>query len=289
FTPARSDTAPRAAAARAPRPRRARHALAVLALARWPNALIAAGGVGVGAARVTRAPSAGVLLAALAAVALTVAANAWNDAADADVDRVAHPARPVPSGRIMVAEAQHIATGAALAGVALAAGARWELGALSCAVVAALRAYSPTLKRMGLAGNLAVALLASLPFLYGSSAAGSAGAGLALVAVAVPLHLARELAKDLADVAGDALANRRTLPRTAGPAAASLAIAVSSLAFAILFAKLVGSRVELAAPALAMVAVACALVSRHPAWGAAAFKLAMLAAMAGVVFLGPSA
>src|SRR5476649_1331353 len=65
---------------------------AALRLGRWANALTAAAGVVVGAwwagwGGVENAQP--IALAALAAIALTAAANSWNDIADVDIDRLA--------------------------------------------------------------------------------------------------------------------------------------------------------------------------------------------------------
>src|SRR6516162_4426254 len=74
---------------------------AYLELARWKNALMAAFGVAVGASpRLFMIEPVAMVAAICSAIALTVTANATNDVADADLDRVAHPARPIPSGRI---------------------------------------------------------------------------------------------------------------------------------------------------------------------------------------------
>src|SRR5918912_1261079 len=182
-----------------------RSASALLAIARWENALIAgAGWRGWG-------PPRPIVQTAVAALALTTAANAWNDAADVEIDRLAHPRRPLPSGALSVGAARAAALAAALLGTALVALADPPLGALTVIVVALMLSYSPWLKRAGLVGNATVAVLASLPFLYGSWSAGHGTRALPLAAIAAPLHLAREIAKDLDDASADA-GRRRTLP-----------------------------------------------------------------------------
>src|SRR5689334_17162382 len=65
-------------------------AAAALRLARWPNALMAAAAVVLGAAWAGGVRSA-TWLAASAALALTGFANAVNDLHDVDIDRLAHP------------------------------------------------------------------------------------------------------------------------------------------------------------------------------------------------------
>lgn len=194
-------------------------ALAIARLARWQNGVIAAMGVVVGAwwaggslgARET-------WLAALAAVGLATFANAFNDVQDQSIDRIAHPSRPLPSGTLSVQTAERAAWSGAMAGVVLASLVSPLMGLASVGVVLLMREYSLRIKRVGLPGNIVVAVLASLPFVYGAWSARRPLAGLVLALVAAPLHLARELAKDLDDATGDAI-TRRTLAVRSAPAA----------------------------------------------------------------------
>ena len=259
---------------------------ALATTARWQNALIAALGVFVGAwwgARdVTRAPT---LAAALAAVALTTYANAFNDLLDIEIDRRAHPRRPLPSGAVRPAAVRALAIGAAFLGVGLAWIARPSLGYLSLAVVSLMTLYSTTFARLPLVGNLVVSLLASLPFFYGAVTVGSARDGLALVAVAVPLHFARELAKSLDDAVADA-PYRRTAPLVLGRPATRVLILVSLAIFVWRIVALApaDSRLRIfVVPAL----VICVMASTRALAGRSGapllFKTAMLAAMAALV------
>lgn len=278
---------------------RARSVEALLALARWPNAALAALGVVFGAWWAGSGPAAGagapgvvprVALAALGAVALTVAANAWNDAADVEIDRLAHPARPLPSGRVTRRAACWFAAAGAVAGIALTAASARPLGALSVLVVALMFAYSPWLKRAGAPGNVVVAVLASLPFLYGAWAVGRPNAALVLVAVAIPLHLAREVAKDLDDAAADAAAARRTLPVRAGPRVARAVLAAACVAFLLLLLPFAAARPHFAAaalPAVALVAYAVTAALRGRRGSPLVFKLAMVCAMAAFLTARP--
>ena len=253
-------------------------------MARWPNALIAAAAVVVSAAWVGAARWRAPALAALAAVALTVTANAWNDAADLEIDRIAHPRRPIPAGRLTIRQARALALCAAVAGVALSFLALPALGWISLGAVMVMLSYSPWLKRLGLAGNIVVAILASLPFLYGAAAAGWWREGLALVAVAAPLHLARELTKDLDDAPGDARL-RRTLPVTIGAATTRRLAAAALVLFVLAALALAVGRPRLALaliPAIALSAWAGAIVLGGRRGGAQMLKLAMLCAIAGL-------
>lgn len=262
---------------------------ALLALARWPNALIAAAGVVVGVWWARGEFGGAVAWAALTAVAITVAANAWNDVADLEIDRVAHPTRPLPSGALTPREATWVAWGAAAIAVPLAWLASPRISLLTVAVLAIAYIYSPHLKRTGLPGNAVVAAVASLPFLYGAWAAGHPERGAVLVAIAVPLHFAREVAKDLDDVAGDA-EWRRTLPVTHGARRAKMVIAAAAVAFLLALAW-PAARAPLFAlslvPAIALSLAGTRAAVRGRRGGPTLFKAAMVCAMLAVIAARP--
>ena len=269
---------------------RSRRAIsAALRLARWANALIAAAGVLVGAWWAGWGDASAIALTALAAIGLTAAANAWNDIADVDIDRVAHPERPLVAGALSLDDADRIAIVAAAGAVVCASEVSVVLGVCTVAVLLVMRLYSPWLKRMGLVGNFVVSVLASLPFVYGSYAAGSWARGVPLVLIAIPLHLARELAKDLDDREADRGA-RRTLPLAAGVQSARIAIigalAASGAALAFGLAPLVKSHALLVlalAPAMLALAFATVRALRGRPGSPAFFKLAMVCAMAALL------
>ncbi|MGH7648354.1 MAG: UbiA family prenyltransferase [Gemmatimonadaceae bacterium] len=268
---------------------RARSADALFRLARWPNAVMSAAGVALGAWWVGWGDVPRIAFAAAGAACLTVTANVWNDLADVDIDRRAHPGRPLPAGLVSQATARRIAAAAGLAGVALEALGAPELGAASVAVVALMYAYSPWIKRTGLPGNILVAVLASLPFLYGAWVVGHPRGAIALVMVAVPLHLAREIAKDLDDAPADA-GSRRTVPVSAGASAAIAILAVASLAFLLLLVPFAAARPRFAAavvPAGVLVLYAVSIAVRGHRGSPLVFKLAMLCAMAAFLTARP--
>lgn len=257
-------------------------AAAALRLVRWPNALIAAAAVPLGAAWAGEIESA-TWLATVGALALTAVANSVNDVHDVEIDRLAHPLRPLPSGAMTTGAARRLAGVSALVGVAAAAAASAWLGALSAIVVAAMLWYSVSLKaRRGVAANALVALLASLPFFYGAWTAGRPVRGLALVALAVPLHFAREVAKDLDDAAADAPI-RRTLPVVAGARAARWTVVAATVLFAgvtiAFFARGAAPPLLVALCALACAAAAVRRVLSADAGAPRLFKGSMLLAM----------
>lgn len=261
---------------------------ALLRLIRWHNALIAAGGVLLGAWWVGGNAFGGrPIVAALAAIALTAVANGYNDVTDVEIDRIAHPARPIPLGTISPAMARRMVWVAAGIALVFATLARLELGALTLVVLALMITYSQRIKALGMPGNLTVAVLASLPFLYGGWSVGRPRESLALVAVAIPLHLAREIAKDMEDAAADA-ATRRTLPVTAGRAIARSMLLATMASFMFVLGSFVNSHPEFALAILP--AVLFSAIATWRSWtgmrgGPLLYKTAMVAAMASLVIV----
>ena len=257
-------------------------------LLRWPNALLAAGGVVIGAWWVSGPPlGAPTWWTVGAAMGLTLLANAWNDACDADIDRIAHPERPIPSGRVDRRTAVIVALAGGAAGIIMSWIADPSLGILSIGVAVVMVVYSLRLKRRGLAGNLVVAVLASLPFLYGAWSAGRPDHVIPLLSLAIPLHFAREVAKDLEDVEGDR-ATRSTLPVALGAPAARKTVFGATVVFAIVVMLSAWRWPMLLVPgvlALLPAAVATARSIRGQHGGPALFKTAMVAALAGMVMV----
>src|SRR5687768_3342479 len=170
-------------------------ALAILSLVRWENALLAVAGVVLGAWWATGRPGQPeTIVMAGVAVLLTSFANADNDVQDYEIDRVAHPSRPLPSGRLSLGTARVIVGIAASLALVLAAllGPIETLAAVG--VIAAMTMYNRGVKAHGVPGNVIVAIVASLPFLFGAWSAGLPSAGIPLFLVGVPLHFAREIA-----------------------------------------------------------------------------------------------
>jgi geranylgeranylglycerol-phosphate geranylgeranyltransferase len=261
-------------------------------LVRLPNGLVAAAAVIVGG-RWAGASwwNPAVTLAAGSAVALTGVANAFNDYDDRAIDVIAHPERPIPSDAITPSLAVRVGAAAALLGIGLAAAATPALGAMSVVVVAVMLGYGRIKARSGVAANVIVATLGALPFLYGASAAGHPAAALPLLALAAPLHLAREVAKDVDDVDGDR-GRRRTLPLVAGLSVAR-AVAVAAAGVAVLVLMIVGTRWR--PPLMGALLLPAGLFALIGGWrllrgspgAATAFKVAMVLAIAVMLALPP--
>lgn len=207
----------------------------LLRLVRVHNLLLAAAGVLAGgwiALGELTTPKL-VLFAAVAAVGFGAAGNALNDLCDQAADRVnrAPRERPLAAGRIARGTAELCVVGGALLGLAAAALVGGTAVLVGVAALGVMIAYSPVLKRRGLPGNAAVALVAGLPLQYGALAAGHPAQGIVPWILAAWLHLVREIVKDIEDVAGDRVVERRTLPITLGERGAARVAAVLALGF----------------------------------------------------------
>jgi len=159
-----------------------------------------------------------VAAAVIATVFATAAGNAVNDYFDREVDRVNRPDRPIPRGAV-TARAGLVFSGALFLGAVVAAVAL-PLAAIAIAVanLLALVAYTKLFKGLPGVGNVVVAYLTGSTFLFGGAAVGRVTdpAVVVLFALAALATLAREIVKDVEDVAGDRTEGLRTLPIVAG-------------------------------------------------------------------------
>jgi len=160
--------------------------LDVLRLVRAFNLVVAASGVLAGGwiALGALATPTVLALAALAAAGFGAAGNALNDLWDAAGDRVNRPGgeRPLASGRLARGTAELCVAGGTLLGVGAAALVSGTALLVGLGALVVMAVYSPLLKRWGLPGNMAVALVAGLPLMYGALAVGRS---------ARPLHVVR--------------------------------------------------------------------------------------------------
>jgi geranylgeranylglycerol-phosphate geranylgeranyltransferase len=268
-------------------------AASALALVRPRNLVMAAAGVAVGGflAQGRLAIPAALVWAMGSALGLGAAGNAANDLFDVEADRINRPLRPLVTGHLSPRSATTIAGVAAGLGL----GAAWWVGptlfVLGLAALAVMIAYSPLLKARGIWGNVAVAVVASLPLVYGAVAVGDWRAGLVPSALAAMLHLAREMVKDVEDVAGDLAIGRRTLPIVWGTDAGFLA-AAGILALFVPAALLpwvagwYGVRYGLVVVALdlGLAVLVVRLARRQLAGARAALKAAMLAGLVALLW-----
>lgn len=162
------------------------------------------------------------VLAGFSTAFVTAGGNVLNDLFDLEGDRTNHPDRPLVTGEVSVRTARGLATSLFVLGVLVAVPVAltepWVAVILAVAV-ALLLGYEFRFKRAGFAGNLVVAFLTGVVFLYGGAAAGNPVVLAPFGAMAFLATLSREVVKDMEDVAGDV--GRTTLPKVYGLGAAT--------------------------------------------------------------------
>ena len=154
----------------------------------------------------------------LAGFLLLAGTMVFNDIQDVQVDRVNSPDRPIPSGRVTIRQAYELSV--ILSVLALISSlVLGTLTLLTALVALALMAYYNTRgKRTGLLGNAVVSFNVALPFFFGGLAVNSLRPLLFIFfLLAFLANTAREVAKGIADVAGDSSKGILTVAVTRGP------------------------------------------------------------------------
>lgn len=205
-----------------------------------------------------------VALVMLAMACVMGVANTVNDIVDLPADRVEKAARPLPSGRLGVAQAWTVAgVLAAVAVVASTAIDRRTAGA-TCALLTLSVLYSYRLKNTVLIGNVAVGVVCAATLLTGAGIGGHPTGPVWVATSTIFLFmLAYEILKTLQDREADTGAGLRTLATVHGPSTSLWAYALT-------------------AGSLSLVALGGALVSRHPSL----YVLAVLVCLVGPVWAG---
>ncbi|MGC8645288.1 MAG: UbiA family prenyltransferase [Thermoplasmata archaeon] len=166
------------------------------------------------------------LYIAMAVVFLVLmAGNVLNDYFDADIDKINHPKRPIPSGQVSRSSARVLATVLFIAAM-IASLFTFNILQVIIAFVAILLlvTYEWKTKALGLVGNIVISALVGLIFVYGSLSIKLSYLVLILSLMAFLANLAREIVKDVEDVGGDV--NRSTLPKKIGKGLSLVASAV---------------------------------------------------------------
>lgn len=141
--------------------------------------------------------------------------NALNDCIDCDIDRTAHPDRPVPSGEISPGTARVCGYGGLASAAILSAFISLETFPLVAAGAAVMILYETALKQRGFVGNLTIAVLTGFIFIFGGSIVGDYSQVWILAILAALASVGREIAKDIEDEESDE-GSRKTLPMAIG-------------------------------------------------------------------------
>ncbi len=199
-----------------------RKLLEIIRLIRFVNCLLAMAGVALGAYLCWLRPVYyGPFVTAVAAFFVCAAGNIMNDILDIPIDKINRPQRVLVRGALTVKFAWYLAIGCASIAVVCALAVNWAVLTTVLLALVLLAAYNLWLKKMLIAGNLAIAVLSSLTFMTGGWAVDYKLA-LVLPGPLVPavfaflFHLVREILKDAEDIDGDRRIGVRTLPQVIG-------------------------------------------------------------------------
>ncbi|MHB8586815.1 MAG: UbiA family prenyltransferase [Thermoplasmatota archaeon] len=206
---------------------------ASLDIVRPGNGLMTAVGVLVGSAMESGWAAFASPPAYVAAVAAFFAAsfgNVLNDLGDVEIDRSAHPLRPLPAGDLSLSAARILASALALLALLFGALVSTAAAAFVAVTLALMFLYERILKARGLAGNLVVAVLTGAPFVFGAIATrDSVSPGVWVLALLAALsNVGRELLKDIEDMRSDI--GRATFPQRHGATVARVVAACALLA-----------------------------------------------------------
>lgn len=157
-----------------------------------------------------------VLLGAIVASLIAAAGNVINDYFDIETDRIAHPDRPLVTGKIEKHKALRFYILISFTTVLIS----YFISMLILGIVLfsslLLFLYSLTLKRIILLGNVTIAFLTALVFLYGGVLVGNIYAAVIPSVFAFLINLIREIVKDFQDIRGDISTGVITFPAKYG-------------------------------------------------------------------------
>jgi geranylgeranylglycerol-phosphate geranylgeranyltransferase len=151
-------------------------------------------------------------IAALAASLVMASGNIINDIFDIEIDRINRPSRPLPSGLIKINFALFFYFILVLISLALSLLINQSAFTIVLNSHLILFLYSKYLKKVPLIGNITVAFLTGLVFIFGGVAVGNPSAAIIPASFAFLINLIREIVKDMEDIEGDQKADVITFP-----------------------------------------------------------------------------
>ena len=150
-------------------------------------------------------------------IAYNGAANAFNDYCDYEIDLINRPNRPLSRGMITCSQALIFAVILFLIGSIIAFQLPFYATLIAVGIALPLMVvYSLRLKGMPLLGNIVVAAILGLTFIFCGLAFNNIVPMIVPAILAFGLTLVRELIKDIADVEGDNSVGLKTLPLVLG-------------------------------------------------------------------------
>ncbi|WII07141.1 geranylgeranylglycerol-phosphate geranylgeranyltransferase [Methanomassiliicoccales archaeon LGM-RCC1] len=159
--------------------------------------------------------------------------NSLNDFIDVEIDKTAHPDRPVPSGELTPIQARNIGIVMLVLSAVLSL-LTVDIPSIAIVIIAVIlmASYELFLKQRGFIGNLTIAVMTGMVFLLAGALVGDYTSNIAVAGMATLVSVGREISKDIEDMESDI--GRKTLPMSIGVRNASIVASLFYLAGPIL-------------------------------------------------------
>lgn len=159
--------------------------------------------------------------------------NSLNDFIDVEIDKTAHPDRPVPSGELTPIQARNIGIVMLVLSAVLSL-LTMDIPSIAIVIIAVIlmASYELFLKQRGFIGNLTIAVMTGMVFLLAGALVGDYTSNIAVAGMATLVSVGREISKDIEDMESDI--GRKTLPMSIGVRNASIVASLFYLAGPIL-------------------------------------------------------
>ena len=160
--------------------------------------------------------------------------NSLNDYIDRELDKTAHPDRPLPMGEISPKAALNLGiVGLVLASLLSLFMMSFLVTGIVIIATLLMVSYELFLKQRGFAGNIVIAVLTGMLFLFGGSIVDNIEGNIVIAAMAILVSIGREIAKDIEDIESDK-ESRKTLPMMIGIKNATIVASIFFIAGPIL-------------------------------------------------------
>jgi geranylgeranylglycerol-phosphate geranylgeranyltransferase len=151
-----------------------------------------------------------IVVASLSAAFIVGYGNIVNDIFDVEIDRLIKTQRPLVKGTVRKFEAVTLAIPLGLTGMALSFLISEYAFVTAALAILLLSVYSPLLKGVYFLGNLVVAAVSALAFVYGGMAVDRPLGAWVLIVFSFLLHFGREVIKDIHDKDADIASGLKT-------------------------------------------------------------------------------
>lgn len=153
-----------------------------------------------------------IFLVSLSAALTAAAGNIINDLYDIETDRISHPNRVLVLDKLSKKEAWFYYCFLNLSSAFIALSLNLVLFIIVILVIFLLLLYSVCLKRLPLIGNVTIAFITGLAFIYGGFSVDSPSSAVVPALFAFLINLIREIVKDVQDIEGDKKLDFKTFP-----------------------------------------------------------------------------